>query len=117
MEDLDWPLEMLLRTRPGRREDDHTESSDVLSVLDELYTDTLSNSGVGLLGLDTNLLEHDTLSVGRTTEGRGLEGGSKSSLLVGKVGPFLVLAVSPQLSGGVETTRHVCWSEEKKSHG
>ena len=31
------------------------ESGDLLSVLDELDTDTLSDSGVGLFGLDTDL--------------------------------------------------------------
>lgn len=48
----------------------HTESSDLLSVLNELYPNTLSDGRVGLLGLDTNLLEDDTLGVGRTTERR-----------------------------------------------
>ena len=60
----------------------HTESSNLLSVLDQLDSDTLSDGGVWLLGLDTDLLEDDTLGVGGTSEWRGLEGGSESALLV-----------------------------------
>ncbi len=41
----------------------HTESGDLLSVLDELNSDALPYSGVGLLGLDTDLLEDDALGV------------------------------------------------------
>jgi len=94
-----------------------TEGSDLLSVLDELNTDTLSDSGVGLLGLDTDLLEDDALGVGGTTEGRGLIGGTEGTLLVGEIGPFLVLSVRSQLAGGVKTTgfasSHFCFKESR----
>jgi hypothetical protein len=81
-----------------------TESSDLLSVLDELDPDTLSDSGVGLLGLNTDLLEDDALGVGRATERRGLESGSQKTLLEGQIGPALLTAVVAQLAGGVETS-------------
>ena len=81
-----------------------TESSDLLAVLDQLDLDTLSDSGVGLLGLNTDLLEDDSLGVGSTTEGRGLESGTEQTLLVVEISPALLLAVSLELAGGVETT-------------
>lgn len=63
------------------------EGSDLLTVLDELDSDTLSDSGVWLLSFDTELFEDNTLSVGRTTKWRRLEGSSQKSLLEGLVGP------------------------------
>jgi hypothetical protein len=80
------------------------ESSDLLAVLDQLNTNALSDSRVGLLGLNTDLLEDDALGVGRTTEGRGLVGGTEGTTLPVKIRPLLVLSVRSQLSRGVETT-------------
>lgn len=82
-----------------------TESGDLLSVLDQLHTHTLSDGGVGLLGFDTDLLEDDSLGVGGATEGRGLEGGSERTLLIGQIGPTLLAAVVAQLARGVESSR------------
>lgn len=86
-----------------------TESSDLLAVLDQLNTNALSDSGVGLLGLDTDLLEDDALGVGGTTEGGGLESGTEGTLLVSEIGPLLVLTVHAQLARRIESTRHVGW--------
>lgn len=89
-----------------------TESSDLLAVLDELDTDTLANSRVGLLGLNTDLLQNNALGVGRATKGRRLESGTQGTLLVGKIGPTLLTAVVPELARCVKTTRlsftHIC---------
>lgn len=62
------------------------EGGDLLTVLDELDTDTLSDSRVGLLGLNTDLLENDTLGLGRTTSGRGLVEVAEGTLLELSVG-------------------------------
>jgi len=69
-----------------------------------LYTDTLSDGGVGLLGLNTDLLENDALGVGRSTEGRRLVGGSEETLLVVEIGPSSLAAMVAELAGGVETS-------------
>jgi hypothetical protein len=92
-----------------------TESSDLLAVLDELNTDTLANGRVGLLGLNTDLLEDDALGVRGATERRGLVSGTEGTLLVVQISPFLILAVGPQLTGGVKTTgltsSHDCYKQ------
>jgi len=76
----------------------HTESSNLLSVLDELNSHTLSDGGIRLLGLDTDFLENDSLGVGRATEGRRLEGSAQKSLLERLIGPSAVAMVSIFLS-------------------
>ena len=66
-----------------RWDDTHRyESGHLLAVLDELHTDALADSGVGLLGLNANLLKHDSLCVRGTSSGRGLVNVAKGPLLV-----------------------------------
>ena len=79
------------------------EADDLLTVLDELDTDALANSGVRLLGLDTNLLEDDTLGVGRSTEGVGLGGGVGVRLLPSLVSPLALTAEGDELTSCVLT--------------
>jgi hypothetical protein len=87
-----------------------TESCDLLSVLNQLNPDTLSDGGVGLLGLNTDLLEDDALGVGRATEGRRLVGGSEETLLVVEIGPSSLATMVAKLAGGVQTSRLSCSS-------
>ena len=99
----------VLRCFPGdkkkkKRKERRTESRNLLAVLDQLDLDALADSRVGLLGLNTDLLEDDALGVRGTTEGRRLVGGSEKALLVLQVGPAVVAARGGQLSGGVQAT-------------
>lgn len=80
-----------------------TESSDLLSVLDQLNPHTFSDGRVWLFGFNTDFFQDDSLCVRRATEGRGLVGGSEQSLLVVQVGPSTVLAGLHEFAGGVET--------------
>ena len=103
------------------------ESGNLLSVLDELHTDTLSDSRVWLLGLDSDLhdfdeivsaccdprfpesfapdlLNDDTLCVGRSTGGGRAVRCSEGTLLVVQVCPSVVSAVADELARGVKTS-------------
>ena len=58
------------------------ESSDLLSVLDELNSDALSDGGVRLLGLDADLVKDDSFGVGRASERVGFQGSSEVRLMI-----------------------------------
>lgn len=88
---------------PARR-NGPTESGNLLSVLDQLDSDTFSDGRVGLFGFDTDFFEDNALGVRGATEGRGLVGGSEESLLVVQIGPATFLAGGDEFAGGVETT-------------
>ena len=73
------------------------ERRDLLSVLDELHTRALTDSGVRLLRLDANLLQHDTLGVRASGERLGVLG-TEVRLFVVLVGPELDTPVRSQLA-------------------
>jgi len=87
------------------------EASDSLVVFFELDSDTLSNTGVGLLGFDTNFLNNDARGVGST-----LEGLSPLSSLVREpilfVSPKVQFSLVSKLATSTNTTwfmfAHVC---------
>lgn len=90
----------------------HTESSNLLPVLDQLHPHTFPNGGIGLFGFDTDFLEHDAFGVRGSAEGRGLVCRSEESLLVVEIGPAAVFARLHEFAGCVETAgfssvRHV----------
>ena len=79
------------------------EGGDLLAVLDELNAHALTDGGVGLLGLDTELLEDDALGVGAAGEGL-LPLGAEVGLVEVLVRPALLAAQVAQLTTGSETT-------------
>lgn len=81
------------------------EGSDLLAVLLEQDTDTLADGRVGLLGLNTDLLQNDTTGVRSTTEGRVLVGCSKKTLLVLLVGPTVLATGITQFASGSQSSR------------
>ena len=101
------------------------EGGDLLAVLDELHSDALTDGRVGLLSLNTNLLEDNSLQsqvcfslfrgftvsvttylgVRGSTEGIGLPSCPEMSLLVVLVGPDLVPPVLHVFSSSPDP----CW--------
>lgn len=79
------------------------EGSDLLTVLDKLHSDSLTNGRVRLLSLDTETLNNNTLSVRSTTKRIGLQGSTEVSLLEILIVPALHSAVSRQLASSLKT--------------
>lgn len=79
------------------------EGSDLLSVLDELHSDGLTNGRVGLLGLNTETLNDDTLGVGSSSKRIGLQGSTEVGLLEILIVPSLDSAVSGELTSSLQT--------------
>lgn len=79
------------------------EGGDLLAVLDELDTHAFSNGGVGLLGFDPDLLQHDPLGHRRTTHGIGLHGGHGVRLGVLVIAPALFSPMVAKLSTGTDS--------------
>uniref|UniRef100_A0A671QJ70 Uncharacterized protein n=1 Tax=Sinocyclocheilus anshuiensis TaxID=1608454 RepID=A0A671QJ70_9TELE len=75
------------------------ESCDLLTVLDQLDPDALSDGRVGLLGFN-----HNAFGVRSSTEGVGLQSGAQMGLLVLFIMPFLYAAVVPQFSSSTQST-------------
>ena len=84
------------------------ESSDFLTVLVEEHSHTLSNSGVGLFGFDTDLLHNNSL--GHTTALEGVfKSGTEQSLVVFLIVPLLDSSLVGELTSGSDTSRFA-WS-------
>jgi len=81
------------------------ESGDLLAVLDELHSDALPDGGVGLLGLDSDLLQHDAFDVRSASEGIGLQSRARMRLLVILVRPSLHATMSTDLTRRLDSTR------------
>lgn len=96
-------LNVVEATVPGH------EGRDLLAVLDQLYSDALPDGRVGLLGLNTNFLEHDALGVGGASKRVGLPACAQVSLLVIFVVPPLVTAVATVLARRPQSTR-LAWT-------
>ena len=79
------------------------ECDNLFAVLDELDSNALSDSRVGLFGFDTDLLEDDAFRVRASSEGVGLQRSAEVALLVSLVGPSVLAAKTDHLPSGVDS--------------
>ena len=75
----------------------------LLSVLNELDTDTFSYGRVGLFGLDTDFLQDNSLSVGSALEGRRFPCSAERTFAEMFIGPSVLAAVNSKFTRCVET--------------
>ena len=90
------------------------EGGNLLSVLDELDADALANGRVGLLGLDSHALHHDSLGVRGGSHGLGLLRGQQMRLVVLLVSPSVLLPIVLQLARSAQTVRLSANTQKKK---
>merc|ERR1719231_1411152 len=79
------------------------ERCDFFSILDELDTATFANGRVGLLGLDSDFLNHDSFRVTTTSERVAFVFGSQIRFLVIFVCPQLRSTANHKLTGASDT--------------
>ena len=79
------------------------EASNLLAVLDQLHSDTLTNGRVRLLGLKTDLLHNNTLGHAGASQGVGLHVTHGVRLVILLTRPSLVSAVTSELATSSET--------------
>ena len=80
------------------------KGSDLLTVLVEENSHTLSDGGVGLFGFHTDLLHHDTLGHAAALEGV-FKSGTEQSLVVFLVVPLLDPSLVGELTPSPDTSR------------
>uniref|UniRef100_A0A8C5M2J2 Uncharacterized protein n=1 Tax=Leptobrachium leishanense TaxID=445787 RepID=A0A8C5M2J2_9ANUR len=80
------------------------EGCDLLAVFEQLQSDTLPDSGVWLLSLNTYFFQDDSFGVRSTSKRVSLQSCDQMALLVLLVMSFLLVAVVTELSSCTKTT-------------
>jgi hypothetical protein len=96
-EDFVILVDVIETTIPGN------EGGNLLSVLNQLNTDALTDSRVGLLGLNTNLFQDNSLGHGGSSHRVSLHSCDGMSLAVFLITPALHSSVSAELATSANT--------------
>merc|ERR1740117_148578 len=79
------------------------EGSDLLTILNKLYTDALTDSAVRLFGLNSDLLKNNSLSHGCSSHRISLHSGDGILLAVLLIVPPLCTTVASELTSGTDS--------------
>uniref|UniRef100_A0A8C9AQP3 Uncharacterized protein n=1 Tax=Prolemur simus TaxID=1328070 RepID=A0A8C9AQP3_PROSS len=77
---------------------------DVLAIRDQLDPDTLPDGRIWLFGFNSYFLQHNSLCMGSTCKGVGLQGCAQMGFLVLFIMPLLVSSVTTELPGSMKST-------------